>query len=106
MKLIKMRRDDGMIADVHPDMVADYRKGGYVAIDDDIAPKIPLSKPAAMGDDSAPLGYDSGDQFSDAQLRDAIKEATGTAPGPATKRETLVAKFNEMNAERWQRSDA
>lgn len=30
-KTVKMTREsDGKTADVHPDMVADYRKGGYV----------------------------------------------------------------------------
>lgn len=28
-RLVKMRREDGKTADVHPDMVADYRRGGY-----------------------------------------------------------------------------
>lgn len=37
MKLIKMRRADGHEADVHPDMVEDYRKGGYAEIEE--APK-------------------------------------------------------------------
>lgn len=27
--LVKMKRSDGHTADVHPDMVEDYRKGGY-----------------------------------------------------------------------------
>jgi len=29
VKTIKMMRDDGKVADVHQDMVEDYRKGGY-----------------------------------------------------------------------------
>lgn len=45
------------------------------------------------------LGTDSGDQFSDAQLRDAIKVATGKAPGGRASRETLIAQYNELNAE-------
>lgn len=28
-KLVKMVRDDGKEAEVHPDMVSDYAKGGY-----------------------------------------------------------------------------
>lgn len=28
-KLVKMQREDGKTADVHPDMVDEYRKGGY-----------------------------------------------------------------------------
>lgn len=33
MTLIKMQRPDGHTADVHPDMVDDYRKGGYDPIE-------------------------------------------------------------------------
>jgi hypothetical protein len=29
---VKMRRDDGKTADVHPDMVDDYRTGGYEVV--------------------------------------------------------------------------
>lgn len=46
----------------------------------------------------ATLGTDSGEQFSDTQLRDVIKEATGKMPGPRTSREKLVEQFNELNA--------
>ncbi len=28
-KLVKMQRDDGKTADVHPDMIEHFRKGGY-----------------------------------------------------------------------------
>ena len=28
-RLVKMRREDGKAADVHPDMVDDYKLGGY-----------------------------------------------------------------------------
>jgi hypothetical protein len=34
MKLVKMTRDDGHPADVHPDMVAEYVSGGY-RVDED-----------------------------------------------------------------------
>lgn len=54
--------------------------------------KVPRKKQAAEG-----IGTDSGDQFSDEQLRDAIKTATGKAPGPRTSREKLVERFNELN---------
>ena len=47
----------------------------------------------------AGISTDSGEQFSDAQLRDAIREATGKAPGGRASRETLIAQFNELNAE-------
>lgn len=37
-KLIKMKRDDHEV-DVHPEMVEDYRKGGYSEIKEAPAPK-------------------------------------------------------------------
>lgn len=33
MQLVKMIRDDGHKVDVHPEMVSDYRKGGYQVIE-------------------------------------------------------------------------
>lgn len=87
MKLIKMTRHDGHKVDVHPSMVDDYRKGAYV-VDDD------------QGDDDAPagIGTDSGDQFSDEQLRAIIKDTTGKAPHHNLGRDKLVKMFNELNA--------
>lgn len=49
--------------------------------------------------DKVDLGTDSGDQFSDAQLRDIIGEVTGTKPSNAAKRENLIKRFNDINAE-------
>lgn len=59
------------------------------------------SAPAAAVQDEPVLGIgtDSGEQFSDEQLRAAIKEVTGRSPHPATSREKLVAQFNELNAD-------
>lgn len=87
MKLIKMTRHDGHKVDVHPSMVDDYRKGAYV-VDDD------------QGGDDAPagIGTDSGDQFSDDQLRAIIKDTTGKAPHHKLGRDKLVEMFNELNA--------
>ncbi|WP_435658089.1 hypothetical protein [Brucella pituitosa] len=48
---------------------------------------------------SAGIGTDSGEQLSDDQLRAAIEASTGRATHPQTKRETLIAKFNELNAQ-------
>lgn len=31
--LVKMTREDGKAADVHPDMIEDYKRGGYVVSD-------------------------------------------------------------------------
>lgn len=44
MKLVKMIRGDGREADVHPGMVADYRKGGYVEAKDDAEESQPIRK--------------------------------------------------------------
>jgi hypothetical protein len=44
------------------------------------------------------LGTDSGDQFSDEQLRAVIEDATGKAPHPKTGRAKLIAQFNALNA--------
>ncbi|WP_421090056.1 hypothetical protein [Pseudochrobactrum sp. MP213Fo] len=43
------------------------------------------------------LGTDSGEQFSDDQLRDAITQATGTKPHHKTGREKLIADYNALN---------
>jgi len=44
------------------------------------------------------LGTDSGEQFSDEQLRGAIEAATGQRPHHFTGRDKLIAQFNELNA--------
>ena len=56
--------------------------------------KLWKEEPRAASD----LGTDSGDQFSDDQLRAASEAATGKAPHHKTGRETLIARFNEINA--------
>ena len=43
------------------------------------------------------LGTDSGDQFSDEQLRDVIETVTGTKPHHKTGRAKLVAQYDELN---------
>lgn len=53
----------------------------------------------AGGENGQGIGTDSGDQFSDKQLRAIIQEVTGTRPGNATQRPTLIERFNELNAE-------
>ncbi|QAZ45948.1 hypothetical protein [Mesorhizobium sp. Pch-S] len=45
------------------------------------------------------LGTDSGEEFSDEQLRDAIEAASGQRPHHMTGRAKLIAQFNELNAE-------
>lgn len=49
VKLIKMRRDDGHTADVHPDEVENYKTGGYVVIYDEQDAKAHTGKPAKKG---------------------------------------------------------
>lgn len=83
MNLVRMKKDD-RFADVHPLEVQNYRSGGWMMVEAE-AP-------------SNGIGTDSGEQFLDAQLRDAIRTATGKAPGPNTSRETLIGRFNELNA--------
>lgn len=52
-----------------------------------------------VGDhDEINLGSDSGEQFSDEQLHDAIDQATGERMHHKTGRAKLVATFNELNA--------
>jgi hypothetical protein len=48
-------------------------------------------------DDSENIDFDSGDAFSDDQLREAIKEVTGKAPHHKMGHDKLVARFDELN---------
>lgn len=58
-------------------------------------PEITEPVPAGfLGD----LGTDSGDQFSDEQLRAIIEQETGKAPHHRTGRSKLVETFNDLNA--------
>lgn len=69
-------------------------------------PKAPKGRRIVRKNEKAPepvsedagIGTDSGDQFSDEQLRDAIEQATGKAPHPNTGRVKLIAQFNELNS--------
>lgn len=45
------------------------------------------------------IGTDSGYQFNDEQLREAIEAITGKKTHPAMKRENLIAQFNKLNAQ-------
>lgn len=53
---------------------------------------------AQAGSGKIELGTDSGDQISEEELRKIIAQETGKAPHPAAKYETLVARYNELNA--------
>jgi len=80
---------DGQTLSVHPTCVKAHRRAGW-AID-------PNPGNAVHTAPSIDLGTDSGDQFSDDQLRAVIEEATGKAPHHKTGRDKLVATFNELN---------
>jgi hypothetical protein len=58
----------------------------------------PENKMMPSHEDKAGIATDSGEQFSDRQLRDAIKEATGKSPAGRASRETLIEQFNQLNA--------
>lgn len=95
---------------VHPvsaKMKQSLRENGMKIVDARFAPedakiinphkkreRSPVQQPKASVDG---IGTDSGDQFSDEQLRAAIEAATGKAPHPSAKLETLIDKFNELN---------
>lgn len=87
MDLIRMTRDDGAVADVRPDWVEEWTGNGW-------------SIAGAMPSTGAPfdIGTDSGEQFSDEQLRAIIEEATGAPPHHRTGRAKLIEMFNELNA--------
>jgi len=96
---------------VHPvsaKMKQSLRENGMKIVDARFAPedakiinphlkreKAPRQQLQATGDG---IGTDSGNQFSEEQLRAAIEAATGKAPHPSAKLETLIDKFNELNA--------
>lgn len=81
---------------------ADHPRGWAIINEADFDPKRHEMwgepSPFTPADDNAPIGYDSGEQFSDSDLRDAIKMASGKAPGPRTSREKLIEMFNGLNA--------
>ncbi len=81
---------------VSPERKAELRKAGYKIID---ARFDPDAKPApTSGEAPAGIGTNSGDQFSDDQLRAVIKEATGKAPHHKLGRDKLIEQFNALNA--------
>lgn len=93
IKTMKIKHDDGY-AVINVD---DFDKSIHKAFGgDQSAPSAPQKLQADA--DPTDWGTDSGDQFSDEQLRDAIKIATGKAPGGRSSRETLIQQFNDLNA--------
>lgn len=88
---------------VSPDRKTELRAAGYKILD---ARFDPDGHPALAPDTVANgLGSESGDQFSDEQLRAAIEAATGKAPHHKLGREKLIEQFNKLNAERNARQD-
>lgn len=72
---------------------AELRAAGFKIIDASFAPE-----DAEAVDEKIELGTDSGEGFSDDELRSAIEAATGQRPHHFTGREKLIAQFNELNA--------
>lgn len=95
----EMPRNDGPT-------VEQYVAAGYLATNyppQDYASRstpeeIAAAVAAQAGNGKIDLGTDGGDQISEDELRKIIEQQTGKAPHPAAKYETLVAKFNELNA--------
>lgn len=69
--------DNGMTGDIHPAEVENMRAVGW-----------------RMKGEAAQAPVTNGVEMSDADLRKAIFDATGERPGPNTKRETLLEKYN------------
>lgn len=88
---------------VSPERKAEMRAAGYKILDARFDPdRQPVLAPETAGNG---LGSESGDQFSDEQLRAAIEAATGKAPHHKLGREKLVEQFNKLNAEYNARQD-
>lgn len=75
--------DTGMKGDIHPDEVENLKSHGWRLS----AAALPPPPPLPPVPDGEPT---------DADLRAAIKAATGIAPGPNTKRETLLAQYRTL----------
>ncbi|MBB4063677.1 hypothetical protein [Gellertiella hungarica] len=74
-----VRLDDGKTGDIHPDEVEHMQAFGWRICEDQ----------TGTGD------ADDLSSKSDDELRAAVTEATGTAPHPNAKRETLIKKLQE-----------
>lgn len=91
--LVEMEKGGERLA-VHPNVLAAHEQLGWSVAKD--RPKEQEAAPATVG--KIELGTDSGDQFSDEQLRAIIEQETGEKVHHKTGREKLVARFNEINA--------
>lgn len=90
--LVRVVKGDESIF-VHPTCLAAHQRLGWSVAADQTKADEPAGE-----DGKIVLGTDSGDQFSDDELRSTIEAVTGKAPHPNAKRETLVEKFNALNA--------
>jgi hypothetical protein len=98
---------DGETLPVHPSLLDAHFGLGWVLSAQAKAPA-PLdhdgdgrkggSLPTGGEPQAAVTGTDSGDQFSDEQLREIITKAMGKAPHHKLGRDKLIAQFNELNA--------
>lgn len=82
-------------------LASNYPPAGYAARS--TAEEIAEAIAAQVG--SAGIDADSGDQFSDEQIRAAIEAVTGKAPHHKLGREKLIEQFNKLNAEHKARQD-
>lgn len=80
---------DGQTLSVHPTCVKAHQRAGWV-----VGERTTMIVEATK---SEGVGTDSGNQFSDEQLRAAIETATGERPHHRTGRDKLVSVFNELN---------
>lgn len=78
---------------VSPERKAELRGQGLKIVDARFAP----DGHVVEADGNEPYGFDSGDQFSNTQLRDAIKIETGKFPAGRMSRNKLIAEFNKLN---------
>jgi len=88
---------------VSPGRKAELLAAGFKIIDAQFDPNpktVDASKsdvPAGGSDGKIELGTDSGDQFSDDELRKIIEQVTGQKPHHLLGRAKLVEQFNSLN---------
>lgn len=83
---------------VSPERKRELNAKGFRIVDAVFAP--PGAKALENNDTQEGIGTDSGDQFSDDQLRAAIETATGKKPHHKLGRDKLIEQFNALNAAR------
>ena len=91
---------------VTPERKAELRAQGFTILDAAFDPNRGVDAPSVVQDESAQpstdapfdIGTDSGEQFSDEQLRAIIEQETGSAPHHRMGRAKLIETFNALNA--------